>query len=246
MKRQGGRHDRAKRDVSLARALSKLGICSRSEATAMIENGLVKVNGRVIFNPSFRCAMASDSILAEGKSSEKELIHIIMNKPIGVVTTHSDERERSTVYDVLGDFAKWVFPVGRLDKDTSGLLLMTNDHQLGERLTNPRSKVSKTYLVTLDRRLSDEHQAVMESGMKLANEQLLPVRIRRLRECEIEMILHEGKNRQIRRMCEMLGYTVVALHREKIGNLSVGGLKSGEWKTLSRLEVGRLSEQQKD
>ena len=130
----------------------------------MIGQGLVQVNGRIILSPSFRCALATDTILVNGKSSDKKLIHVAMNKPVGVVTTRSDERERATVYDVLGDLSKWVFPVGRLDKDTSGLLLMTNDHQLGERLTNPSSNIPKTYLVTLDRRISDEHRSLMERG----------------------------------------------------------------------------------
>src|SRR5437867_1000756 len=124
------------RRVSLARALSKLGCCSRAEAERAIRQGRVALNAEVVRDPSLRCSPDHDLIALDGKPvRQKELVYILMNKPPGVITTRSDERGRPTVYDLLGDIGRWVFPVGRLDKDTSGLLLLTNDNQLGERLT---------------------------------------------------------------------------------------------------------------
>ncbi len=145
------------RNVSLARALSKLGVLSRSQAEQAIIDKRVSVNGKIIINPSLRCSMDDDRIEIDGKPvRQTSFVYIVMNKPVGIVTTRSDERGRKTVYDLLGDVGQWIFPVGRLDKDSSGLLLFTNDHRLGERLTNPDSKVPKTYIVTLDKPLNRE------------------------------------------------------------------------------------------
>ena len=149
--------NRVRRDVSLARALSKLGYCSRSQAVDLITGERVTVNGRIIRNAAFRCNPTGDRIVVDGSPlDEKELIYIILNKPAGVVTTRSDELGRRTIYDLLRDnikHMKWVFPVGRLDKDTSGLLLLTNDNRFGDLLTNPGSKIPKTYEVQLNKPL---------------------------------------------------------------------------------------------
>ena len=156
------------RNVSLARALSKLGVLSRSQAEEAVRQRRVSVNGKIITNPSYRCSMDDDRIEIDGKPvRQPAFLYIVMNKPVGVVTTRSDERGRKTVYDLLGDAGQWIFPVGRLDKDSSGLLLFTNDHRLGERLTNPNSKVPKTYIVTLDKPLNENDASVMQKGMML-------------------------------------------------------------------------------
>ena len=226
------------RNVSLARALSKLGHCSRTEADSLIRNGDVAVNGAVVKVPSFRCSLSHDKITVKEKPlAPKTLLYIMMNKPVGVVTTKSDERGRETVYDVLGDIGKWVFPVGRLDKDTSGLLLFTNDHRLGERLTNPNSKVSKTYIVLLDRPMLQEHIAIFRHGMTLDEEQLMPAKVRQMKENVLGLTIYEGKNRQVRRMCQALGYTVVSLERVAIGNLKLDGLNPAQWRNLLPDEV---------
>lgn len=230
-----------KRDVSVARALSKLGYCSRSEAELVVAKGRVSVNGRVVTNPSVRISLNDDKIAVDGNAlAGKDIVYIMMNKPAGVVTTRSDEKGRPTVYDLLGDVDQWVFPVGRLDKDTTGLLIFTNDNAFGESLTNPSTKVPKTYIVTLDRSLSSEHQQVIQEGMKLDGEQLLPAKVRAMNEHEIELTIIEGKNRQIRRMCETLGYEVQALHRVAIGGLTVRGLQIGKWRNLLPEEIKAL------
>ncbi len=222
-----------KGEVSLARALSKLGYCSRSEAERLIVDGRVQVNGRVLRNASTRITPESARLTVDGKSiAKKERIYILLNKPEGVVTTRSDERGRQTVYNVLGDVGRWVFPVGRLDKDTSGLLLMTNDTRLGDRLTNPDSEIPKTYSVTLDHELSTEDVQIMEKGMLLDGERLKPAIVNHVREKTYDVTIVEGKNRQIRRMCESLGYRVRKLLRTRIGKLGLGKLECGNWRYL--------------
>jgi len=224
--------------VSLARALSKLGYTSRSLAEEMIRAGRVRLNGAVEHNPSRRCDPASDRISVDGSLVREEtMITLALHKPVGVVTTRSDERGRRTVYDLVGERGKWVFPVGRLDKDTSGLLLLTNDHRLGEELTNPHAKVPKTYRVELDRPLSPDDAALLRKGLTLDGVRLLPARVTILGGPIVELIIREGKNRQIRRMCASLDYTVRSLVRVKIGAFSLGSLKPGEVRVLSKAEI---------
>ncbi|HEY6192554.1 MAG TPA: pseudouridine synthase [Bacteroidota bacterium] len=232
----------AVRAVSLARALSKLGYTSRSRAAELIRSGRVSLNGRIVRNPSARCSPGEDRFLVDGSIlPRKRIVTVLMNKPEGVVTTRSDERSRPTVYDVLGDEGRWLFPVGRLDKDTSGMLLLTNDNRLGERLTNPRSKIPKTYRVSLDRPPSDTDLEMFEKGMSINGEKLLPAAVSRESGTILELTILEGKNRQIRRMCEQLGYAIVSLMRVKMGGLGLGALKKGEWRYLTAREVELLS-----
>ncbi len=229
------------RNVSLARALSKLGVLSRSQAEEAVRQRRVSVNGKIITNPSYRCSMDDDRIEIDGKPvRQPAFLYIVMNKPVGVVTTRSDERGRKTVYDLLGDAGQWIFPVGRLDKDSSGLLLFTNDHRLGERLTNPNSKVPKTYIVTLDKPLNENDASVMRKGMMLDDERLQPAEIKILNHQSFEMTIHEGKNRQIRRMCESFGYTVRSLVRTQIGSFEIGTLRPGEIRQLTKKEIALL------
>ena len=249
---RGRRTSRAKRDVSLARALSKLGYCSRAEAVKLIEKGAVAVNHRGVNNPSHRCSMTEDEIMVNGKRIlQEELVYIAMNKPVGIVTSRSDERGRRTVYDLLGDAGKWVFPVGRLDKDTSGLLFLTNDHEFGERLTSPEHRIPKTYLVALDKLLKEEDKKRLERGLSAGIESFRPANVNvRSRHAggagtipsssvseRIELTIVEGKNRQVRRMFQFLGYNVQALERLQVGSFHLGTLKSGEWRRLTPREA---------
>ena len=228
----------AVKNVSLARALSKLGFTSRSQAGQLILAGRVSVNRKFIKDPSYYCSLTSDVILIDGKPiRKKQFVYIIMNKPVNVVTTRSDEKKRKTVYDILDDVGRWVFPVGRLDKDTSGLLIMTNDNQFGERLTNPNSKVPKKYSAILDHSMTVEHAAIMQTGLTIKDESYLPAVVKVLDDNEITLTIVEGKNRQIRRMCEFLGYKVESLCRTMIGNLSLTNLQSGEWRNLTEQEI---------
>ncbi len=230
-----------RRAVSLARALSKLGYTSRSQAEKVIRAGEVMVNRNVVTNPSFRCDLHNDRITVGDENIEKKkFIYIVINKPEGVVTTRSDELGRTTVYDILGDIGKWIFPVGRLDKETSGLLLLTNDNQLGERLTNPQSKIPKTYLVQIDKPMTRDAIEQFQHGMKLNGERLLPAKIKIIKETLLQVTIIEGKNRQIRRMVEEIGYKIVSLSRIKIGSYELRGIGKGKWKQLNEMEIRKI------
>ena len=222
-----------------------MGYCSRSQAEKLIAAGKVTVGGKKIIDPSFRLTPEREKILVEGNAvARKKYYYIVLNKPAGYVTTRDDERGRKTVYDLLTGIDEWVFPVGRLDKDTSGLLIFTNDTKFGEQLTSPDSKVQKVYRVTLDKPFLPAHKELLEQGMELDGENLLPAAIKIVdggKNPVIEMTIIEGKNRQVRRMCESLGYAVLSLQRITIGGYRLGNLKEGTWKYMTNEEVEMLA-----
>jgi 23S rRNA pseudouridine2605 synthase len=229
--------------VSLPRALSKLGYCSRSQAVELIEDGKVCVNGTPELDIRRRVSLISSRISVDDRiiGGRKNLIYLCLNKPRGVVTTRIDERGTQTVYDLLGKQPSWIFPVGRLDKESSGLLLFTNDSEFGERLTDPGNRHPKTYRVKIDRPISDNELRELSGGVVLKDGYTtLPAKVKRDTEsndgCSFSITLIEGKNRQIRRMCEALGYDVIELHRSRIGRLSLDDLDSGKWRLLTQRE----------
>jgi 23S rRNA pseudouridine2605 synthase len=235
----------------LDRAFSKFGVLSRNDAIEKIRSGLVRVNGRIIRDPDTWISLTQDRIVCEGQLLERrKRIYLMFYKPRGVVTTHGDPDNRKTVYDFFPDAKEWVFPVGRLDKDTSGLLLMTNDTEFGETLTNPRSKIPKTYQVKVNFHPSEEQLTLLKHGMTLKKgEKTLPAHVRVIRETEkyahLDITIVEGKNRQVRRMIESLGGRVLKLVRKRIGNLSLGNLQVGRCRFLDRNDL-RLLRQQPD
>jgi pseudouridine synthase len=169
----------------------------------------------------------------------------MLYKPTGVVTSHGDPDQRKTVYDLLTGLKEWVFPVGRLDLDTSGLLILTNDTALGEQMTNPLSKVPKTYQLKINFHPTPEQLDQLQRGIELDNgETTLPASVKELRRNEkysfLELVLVEGKNRQVRRMIEALGGRVMKLVRIRIGNLALGNLPIGHYRILSRQELAEL------
>ena len=225
--------------VSLARAISKLGIASRAEARRMILEGRIEVNGKAVRDPGLWLDPRVDRIAQKGRSLRaQERVYLALHKPRGVMTTRSDERGRTTVYDLLPPDAQWVFPVGRLDKESSGLLLLTNDTAFGEAVTSPERKVEKGYQVLLDHPLEDQDRRSMEAGMTLSDGTVLSGAIVRQVSgtAEYEISIREGKNRQIRRMCETLGYEVLRLHRVSIGIICLGDLKEGSSRNLTSAE----------
>jgi pseudouridine synthase len=233
------RNRKQRSQISLARAISKLGVASRAEARRMIQEGTIEVNGKTVRNPDLWLDLRVDRLTRKGHPlRSREKVYLALHKPVGVVTTHSDERGRRTVYDLLPPDVSWVFPVGRLDKESSGLLLLTNDTEFGEAITRPSGKVEKTYRVLLDRPLTELDRQRMEAGMTLADGTVLagagvvPVP----GGAEYEFSIREGKNRQIRRMCESLGYEVRKLHRESIGNIRLGDLEEGKYRSLTDRE----------
>jgi pseudouridine synthase len=171
--------------------------------------------------------------------------YLLFYKPKGVITSHGDPAGRKTVYEYLGDIGKWVSPVGRLDKDTSGLLLLTNDTEFADHVTNPASKVLKTYLVKTSGILREETMSKLNAGVEMKRGDFAsPVSVRRLEDrgkyTWLEVVLAEGKNREVRRMIEAVGFKVLKLVRTGLGALTLAGLEVGKWRELTRSEVATL------
>lgn len=231
------------RGHGLARVLSKLGFASRSEAADLIKAGRVKVTGRVVKDPERRTFIGKEKIEVDGRSVEAgEKIYLAMNKPLGVLTTYSDPQGRPTVYDFLPSMSSWVFPVGRLDAKTTGLLLFTNDTEWGEILTHSSYGIPKTYEVKLRGELDDRGVERLRGGVELDDgHKTLPCQCEVFKRSKgstwLKMVIKEGKNRQIRRMAESLGFEVVKLRRVAVGDVTLGGLKPGQTRSLTRQEV---------
>jgi len=235
--------------LSLARALSKFGVCSRKEAERWIEAGRVEVDGRVVRGPARRIDPRRHRVRVDGVAvgDDTERIVLALHKPPGFITSRTDPGGRATVYNLLGDVGRWVFPVGRLDRDTAGLLLMTNDHRLGDRLTDPAHHVPKTYHARVRGLPGDEALRALREGVPLGNDGVSrPAEVRPLGAARgggtwLEIVLTEGKNRQVRRMCAAVGHEVEALVRVKVGSLVLGDLEPGEWRRLTPEEIAGLA-----
>lgn len=225
--------------------LSKAGLGSRTEARSWIGNGRVKVNGKVIQTPDHWVDIARDKILVDNKPVGKaEKRYILLYKPKGYLTTYRDPEGRPTVYDLLPGVEQFVGTVGRLDLDTSGLLLLTNDNDLAEALTNPEHKVAKKYLVKASSLLTDDRLQQLAKGVELSDGPTRPAIVKRVRDSEkytfLEITLTEGRNRQVRRMLEAIDSKVLKLVRVSLGPLTLEGLQIGQWRELSAREVAEL------
>lgn len=230
---------------TLERVLSKAGVGSRTEARRWIHAGRVRVNGHTIENPDHWVDMERDRVSVDGKPLRVQArVYLLLYKPTGYLTTYKDPEGRPTVYDLIPDVATFVSPVGRLDLDTSGLLVMTNDHQLAERVTNPDSHVAKTYLVKASKVLSDDQLQQLRDGIELSDGPTRPAQVTRLRDSgkytHFEIVLTEGRNRQVRRMVEALDAKVLKLVRVQIGAIRIDKLPIGKWRHLTAEEIAGL------
>jgi len=232
--------------------LSKLGLCSRTQGQALVRAGRVRVNGRIVRDPESPTSLERDRIsVDDAPATAQEKIYIALNKPRGYVTTASDERGRDTVYPLLqGENAppldaRWIAPVGRLDKASEGLLLLSNDSVWAARLTDPASHLDKTYHVQIDTLADAELLARLRAGTVDRGEHLAFKRVRELRRGAknswLEIVLDEGRNRQIRRVLAAFDIGVLRLVRVAIGALQLGELAKGEWRVLSADEVALLA-----
>lgn len=227
--------------------MADLGIASRRKSEQMIADGMVKVNGRTAaigdkVNPKRDKVTVRGRKIAAGAKAKR--YYIMLNKPRGYVTTMSDEMGRRCVAELVKDIPARIYPVGRLDRDSEGLLLMTNDGEFANRVTHPSKHVYKVYRVTVRPAINEEQLVEMSSGMVIDGKKTAPAEVRVVQReegrCVLEIILREGRNRQIRKMCEQLGLEVPRLKRIAVGQVKLGGLKSGAWRELTKDEVHRL------
>jgi len=230
----------------LQKVLAQAGVASRRKCEEIIEAGRVKVNGVVVTELGTKVDPTKDIIVVDGKSiSSEEKVYIMLNKPIGVVTTASDPQGRPTVVDLFKEHIKErIYPVGRLDLDTAGLLLLTNDGTLANGLMHPSREINKVYRAWVRGKVKVDKIKQLQEGVELDDGMTAPAKVRMMeqsdRESLIELTIHEGRNRQVRRMCEAVGHPVKSLMRKQIAFLKLGQLRYGEWRHLTPEEVTRL------
>jgi 23S rRNA pseudouridine2605 synthase len=232
---------------TLERVVSKAGIGSRTEARRWVGEGRVKVNGRVEGDPNRWIDLDRDRVTLDDRPLEPaKPLYLLLHKPKGYLTTYDDPERRNTIYDLLPGGQQYIFPVGRLDLDTSGLLILTNDTAFAERLTNPEYHVPKTYLVRTSRTLSDDDLQRLRQGIELRDGPTRPAIVNRVRDSggktTFEITITEGRNRQVRRMVEALDAKVLKLARTAIGAVTLGDLPPGATRELTAEEIAQLGD----
>ena len=231
----------------LQKYLAECGIASRRKCEEYITQGKVQVNGRTITELGVKVNPEKDKITFEGKNvkQEERKVYILLNKPIGYVTTSDEQFGRDKVLDLV-KVRERVVPVGRLDMYTSGALILTNDGDFVYKVTHPKHEITKTYTVTVKGIIKNEEVEQLRKGVKIDDYTTRPAKVKILKTDEekdisrLEITIHEGKNRQVRRMCESVGRRVIALHRSKIGNIGVKDIELGKWRYLKDFEVKTL------
>ncbi len=233
--------------VRLQKMLADCGVASRRKSEELIRAGSVKVNG-VVAEIGDKVDPYNDKVMANGRrvtaNAKPKYRYVMLNKPRGYVTTMSDERGRKCVAELVADIEERVYPVGRLDRDSEGMLLFTNDGDFANKIMHPKKDIYKVYRVTVRPAVTDEMLQQFEEGMMLDGRKTAPAEVRVISRQEgrvvLEILLREGRNRQIRRMCEMLGLEVARLRRTAIGGVKMGMLKKGDWRDLTQDEVKKL------
>jgi len=231
----------------LQKYLAECGIASRRKCEEYIIQGKVQVNGKKITELGVKVNPEKDKITFEGKNvkQEERKVYILLNKPIGYVTTSDEQFGRDKVLDLV-KVRERVVPVGRLDMYTSGALILTNDGDFVYKVTHPKHEITKTYTVTVKGIIKNEEVEQLRKGVKIDEYTTRPAKVKILKTDEekdisrLEITIHEGKNRQVRRMCESVGRRVIALHRSKIGNIGVKDIELGKWRYLKDFEVKTL------
>ena len=225
--------------------IAQAGFCSRRKADELIANGNVKINGAVLREPGYDVA-EGDWVEINGNtlSAKQKLEYVLINKPLGMVTTVSDDKERLTVMDVVADIDARLFPVGRLDYNTSGALIMTNDGELAYRLTHPKHEIYKTYRARVAGVLSNERASRLRKGVDIGGFVTSPAKVSIIKgsghSTIVEIAIREGKNRQVRKMFAAVGNPVQELERVAIGDIRLGHLKAGHYRKLTREEIEYL------
>ena len=230
----------------LQKVMAESGVASRRKCEEMIFAGRVKVNGVLITEPGYKVGRDKDVIEVDGniiKSFDKKL-YILLNKPVGYITSVKDQFGRPTVLDLLRGISIRLFPIGRLDYDTEGLLILSNDGELTYRITHPKYNINKTYRALVHGEVDRDDIESFEKGITIEDYVTAPAEMKIIKYAKgnsiVDITIHEGRNRQVRKMCSAIGHDIIRLKRIRIGEISLGGLKTGEWRYLSDLEVKYL------
>ena len=221
----------------LNKYIASCGVCSRRKADELISSGKVKVNGQVVTNLGEKVS-SKDIVEVDNKLIHKEekKVYIVLNKPKGYVTTNSDEYNRKNVIDLIDEEVR-VYSIGRLDKDTEGLLLLTNDGEFSNKVMHPRNKIEK---VTTDTNVTNEQLEKLTNGVDIGDYITRPAKVKRIGNDKVQIIISEGKNRQVRRMCDSVGINLLNLRRIQVGNVLLGNLQSGKYRYLTAKEKNEL------
>lgn len=229
-------------DVRLQKYLAEAGVASRRKCEELIAQGKIEVNGQIVTVPGTKIN-GSEIIKVDGREirQEQRKVYVLLNKPAGYISTAKDQFSRKTVLDLVSTVKERIYPVGRLDYDTSGLIMLTNDGELANQLTHPKHEMQKVYRVMIEGTMSEEEMATIKTGVTIEDYKTAPANVKIIdtskKDSIIELSIHEGKNRQIRKMFDALGHTVLRLKRIAIGPLTIEGLEEGKWRYLSKKEI---------
>ncbi len=232
-------------EIRLQKYLAEAGVASRRKCEEFISQGRVEVNGKIVTVPGTKIE-GKELIKVDGKEirQEQKKVYILLNKPVGYISTAKDQFSRRTVLDLVETVKERIYPVGRLDYDTSGLMFLTNDGGLANRLTHPKHEMTKAYRVMISGSLKEEEIKGLENGIEIEGYKTAPAKVSIVdtskKDSIIEIIIHEGRNRQVRKMFEVMGHVVLRLKRVAIGPVKIEGLEEGNWRYLSKKEIESL------
>ena len=237
-------------EVRLQKYLANAGVCSRRKAEELILDGKIIVNGKIVTELGTKITPKLDKVMYNGKvvKEESKYVYILLNKPIGYITTSKEQFGRDSVMDLV-KVKERIVPVGRLDMYTSGALILTNDGNFVYQVTHPKHEIEKTYTVTVKGIVTDEEVERLRKGVKIDDYMTKEAKVKILKieseknQSRLEITIHEGKNRQIRKMCEAINHNVLALHRSKIAGIGVKDLSLGKWRYLNEREVAKILNQ---
>ncbi len=231
--------------IRLQKYLAEAGVASRRKCEELIAQGRVEVDGQVVSEPGTKVD-GDEIIKIDGKevNREQKKVYILLNKPVGIISSSHDQFSRKTVLDLVEGIDERIYPVGRLDYDTSGLIILTNDGELANMLMHPRHEQEKTYRAQIKGRLGEDDIRILEAGIVIEDYRTSPAKVKVLqtspRDTTVEITIHEGKNRQVRKMFEALEHQVLRLKRTGIGTIGISGLEEGKWRYLTRNEIEAL------
>jgi len=233
-------------EIRLQKFLADCGVASRRKSEELILQGKVKVNGKQITELGTKVMPNKDDITVEGKKIEQcnRNIYIMLNKPEGYITTAREQFNRPYIMELLSDVKERVFPAGRLDMDTSGVIILTNDGDFTFKITHPKHKINKTYIAEVKGFPDSAEMSKFKKGLKIEDYTTAPAEIRLVAKKKfssiVEIIIHEGRNRQVKKMCETIGHNVIRLQRTALGGLELGSLPVGKWKYLTKNEIEKI------